>query len=48
MHLQVVVAGDGADTTDISSVVCPFPMVDRVGAAEVVELDRVGATFARG
>ena len=40
--------GDGADATDISSVVHPFPMMDRVGAAKVVELDRVGASFARG
>ena len=39
---------DGADATDISGVVRQFHMLDRVGAAKVVELDRVGATFARG
>ena len=39
---------DGADTTDISGVVRPFPMLVHVSAAEVVDLDRVGAIFARG
>ena len=39
---------DGADATDISGVVCPFLMLNHVDAVKVVELDGVGATFARG
>ena len=39
---------DGADATDSSGIVRPFPVLDPVGEAEVVGLDRVGATFTRG
>ena len=38
----------GTNPTKVVGVVCPFPILDRIGVAKVIWKDRVGANFIGG